>query len=53
MVRELVAVIVLAMNGTSFGTIGVNGSETVTETRLVLFVFGIKELSVRSVAPEQ
>jgi len=36
MVRELVAVIFLAMKGRSFGTIGVYGSVTVTRTRCVL-----------------
>jgi hypothetical protein len=48
--RELVALTGLAINGTSFGTIGVNCSVTVTVIRLVLSV-GAKEPSV--VAPAE
>src|SRR5258708_39827334 len=36
MERELVALIVLRANGTSFGTMGTNSFETVTSTRLTL-----------------
>ena len=45
MVRALVAVMVRGAKGTNF-TMGVNCFETVTEMRLVLLVFGVKELSV-------